>query len=109
MILKREAEEGVILDPLTGYAIAKFEAGEAPVEWLPDMAFWIALDRELIGARNENGYVVPSEAEAAFDRWGIHDLDNRETAKLMLDAIASGRNRAAMETLTRDRDKTKPK
>lgn len=109
LILKREAEEGVILDPLTGYPIGKFVAGDAPVEWLPDMAFWIALDRELIGARNENGFLIPSEVEAALDRWGIEDPENRDTAKLMLEQIAGGRNRAAMEEFEKGRSQSKPK
>ncbi len=77
----------------------KFDKGEEPVEWLSEMTFWVHLDRELTGARNENGFLIPSEIFAALDRWGIMDSDNRDTAKLMLDSLATGRNIAAMEEL----------
>ena len=98
LILKREAEEGVILDPLTGYPL-KVDLHEEEVEWLPDMTFWIALDRELIGDRNENGFVGTMALDARLDRWGIMDEDNRVTSQAMLDQIATGRNMAAMESL----------
>ena len=93
--MKKEAETGKIVDP-AGYPL-NIDHRDAPVEWLPDMTFWVRLDQELIGARNENGFVIPSEIFAALDRWGIRDEDNRNTAKLMLDSIAAGRNMAAME------------
>ncbi len=96
--MQREADEGVVIDPITGYPL-KLEQRDAPVEFLADMVFWLHLDRELVGARNENGFVIPSEIYQALDRWGIEDEENRDTAKLMLDCIATGRNSATMEKI----------
>lgn len=97
-ILKREAEDGIIRCLLSGYPL-KLDKGDAEVEWLADMTFWVHLDRELVGARNENGFLIPSEVFDALDRWGIMDEDNRNTAKTMLDSMATGRNIAAMEEM----------
>lgn len=66
------------------------------------MVFWRELDRELIGARNENGFIVPSELYAALDRWGIKDEENRHTARLMMDMCAIGRNQATNEKLGKE-------
>lgn len=97
-IIQREEELGMPIDPLTGYPV-KIDRLDAPVARIPGMVFWERLDQELIGARNENGFVVPSELYLALDRWGIRDEDNRETAKLMIDSIAAGRNKAATESI----------
>lgn len=58
------------------------------------MTFWIRLDRELAGARSDNGFIHPDAVESALDRWGIRRPENRDVSKRMLDALAAGRSEA---------------
>lgn len=73
------------------------------VEIEPGMFFWVDFDRDLVGARNENGFIAPDQVESALDRRGILDPLNREVAKQMLDAIAAGRNHAMNERIEPER------
>lgn len=87
-----------MIDPVTGYALKRKKEDE-PAPFLPGMVFWRELDRSLIGARSENGFLIPSEVDAKLDRLGIKDQDNRDTAILMLEMCAIGRNQAANEKI----------
>lgn len=67
------------------------------------MVYWIALDRSMIGARTDSGFVPPDVVERVLDREGIHNLINRDVSRQMLTALAFGRNQALAEKVEPER------
>ncbi len=63
------------------------------------MPFWIELDRSLAGARSDTGFSNPMAVDALLDRWEMKTEINRDTARRMLDNIASGRVKAMGEKI----------
>ena len=92
-----------MIDPGTGRPIAVPDspAHEEPEDIEPHLMFFEALDRELTGARNENGWTHPDAIESAMDRRDItHELHRDITRHLLL-MIAAGRIEALNETTER--------
>ncbi len=69
------------------------------------MSFWISLDQDLIGARGETGFIHPDAVESGLDRIGIRLEENRDAAKRMLFALASGRIRGLNDEIEPEKTK----
>jgi hypothetical protein len=94
---KRKAlAEGITIEPGTTRPI-EIPEEDQELEIDGDMLFWVELDQALIGDRGETGYVGIQATEFALDLWGIHTPVNRETARIMLQQIATGRNEGLSE------------
>jgi hypothetical protein len=62
-----------------------------PPEVDADAVFWLRLDAELAGDRNESGYAGRIATDYVLTEWNINAPENRETARTLLRYLAWGR------------------
>lgn len=102
---EKALERGQTKEPGSG-ALIQIADEDRTVEIGPNMVFWIQLDLELTGDRGETGFPSRRAVEDLLTDKRIHIPENRDAARRMLFAIASGRNEGMAEKIEPEKAKT---